>query len=263
MAAQVRGQGVGVGKGPGPGRVGDHERLGHLALDLVRHADDRRLGHEAVRAQRGLDLGRAQAVPGDIEHVVGAALDPVVAVLVAPGHVAGEIHARDLLPVRLAVAGLVPGQAREHPGPGLAQHQEAALVGRHGRARGVHHIGGDAGQGLAHGAGLEHGDGHGRKHGHAGFRLPPGVEDRAVGAADVLVKPHPGLGGERLAHAAQKTQGGEVAFFGILRAVAHEHAHERRRGVEDRGPVAFDDRGQAVGLGVEGVAFVEDDRRAG
>ena len=67
-----------------------------LALDVVREADDRRLGDLRVGDQGALDLGRAQAVAGDVEHVVDAAGDPVVAVLVAAAAVAGEVEARVL-----------------------------------------------------------------------------------------------------------------------------------------------------------------------
>jgi hypothetical protein len=46
-----------------------------------------------VQHQRALDLGGAQAVAGDVEHVIDAAGDPVVAILVAAGAVAGEVLA--------------------------------------------------------------------------------------------------------------------------------------------------------------------------
>ena len=66
-----------------------------LALDLVRQADGRGLGHGRVADQRRFDLGRAQAIAGDLDDVVHAADDPVVAVLVALGRVAGQVDARD------------------------------------------------------------------------------------------------------------------------------------------------------------------------
>jgi hypothetical protein len=49
----------------------------------VRVADHGGLGDGVVQHQRRLDLGGAQAVAGDVEHVVDAAGDPVVAVGVA------------------------------------------------------------------------------------------------------------------------------------------------------------------------------------
>ncbi len=66
-----------------------------LALDVVRVADDRGLGDLRVGDERALDLGRAHAVAGDVDDVVDAAGDPVVAVGVAAAAVAGEVLARD------------------------------------------------------------------------------------------------------------------------------------------------------------------------
>ena len=62
-----------------------------LALEFIGPPDHRRLGHRGVRDQRALDFRRAEAMPGDVEHVVDAADDPEIAVLVAPRAVAGEI----------------------------------------------------------------------------------------------------------------------------------------------------------------------------
>ena len=64
-----------------------------LALDVVRIADHGGLRDFRMRDQRGLDFGGADAMAGDIDHVIDAAGDPVVAVLVAPAAVAGEILA--------------------------------------------------------------------------------------------------------------------------------------------------------------------------
>ena len=72
------------------------ERGDALAFHLVRHADHRRLGDRFMGDQRAFDLHRAQAMAGDIDHIVDAAHDPEVAVLVAPGAVAGEIAAGDI-----------------------------------------------------------------------------------------------------------------------------------------------------------------------
>jgi hypothetical protein len=65
-----------------------------LALDIVRIADHGGLGDLLVRDQGALDFGGAHAVAGDVEHVVDAAGDPVVAVLVAAAAVTGEVVAR-------------------------------------------------------------------------------------------------------------------------------------------------------------------------
>ena len=59
------------------------ERRDRLALDLVRAADDRGLGHLRMIDERALDLHRADPVARDVQHVVDAAEQPEVAVLVA------------------------------------------------------------------------------------------------------------------------------------------------------------------------------------
>ena len=71
-----------------------HERRHRLALDLVRPADDRRLGDLRMVDERALDLHRADAVAGDVQHVVDAAEQPEEAVVVALGAVAGEVDVR-------------------------------------------------------------------------------------------------------------------------------------------------------------------------
>ena len=52
-----------------------------LALDVVREADDGGLGHLQVGDQGAFDLGGADAMARDVDHVVDPAGDPVVAVL--------------------------------------------------------------------------------------------------------------------------------------------------------------------------------------
>src|SRR5207237_8156579 len=54
--------------------------LGHPSLPLVLHGHHGRLGDLWNRETRGLDLLRAEAVTGDVDHVVDAAEDAVVTV---------------------------------------------------------------------------------------------------------------------------------------------------------------------------------------
>ena len=68
------------------------ERLDHLADRRVGLADDRRLGDRRVIGQRVLDLERADQVSSGLDHVVGAADEPEVAVRVALGEVAGQVE---------------------------------------------------------------------------------------------------------------------------------------------------------------------------
>src|SRR3546814_14297533 len=65
-----------------------------LALDVVRETDHRGLGHLWVQHQRAFHLGGADAVAADVDHVVDAASNPVVAVGVAAAAVAAEGQAR-------------------------------------------------------------------------------------------------------------------------------------------------------------------------
>ena len=65
-----------------------------LALDVVRIADDGGFRHFRMRDQRRFHFCGAEAVAGDIDHVIDAAGDPVIAVLVAAAAVAGEIFSR-------------------------------------------------------------------------------------------------------------------------------------------------------------------------
>jgi hypothetical protein len=59
----------------------------------VREADHGGLGDLGMRHQRAFDLGRAHAVARDVDHVIDAAGDPVIAVLVPAAAVAGEVVA--------------------------------------------------------------------------------------------------------------------------------------------------------------------------
>ena len=70
------------------------EGADRLAGVLVGLADDGRLGDLRVGDDRRLDLGRREAVAGDVDHVVDAPDDPEVAVLVPARGVADEVGVR-------------------------------------------------------------------------------------------------------------------------------------------------------------------------
>src|SRR3546814_14590249 len=63
-------------------------------LDVVGEADHRGLGDQRVEHQRAFDLGGSHAVARDVDDVIDAAGDPVIAIRVAPAAVAREIIAR-------------------------------------------------------------------------------------------------------------------------------------------------------------------------
>src|SRR6266540_5591793 len=83
-----------------------HEPADHLAAQLVGPTRDTGLGHRRMAQERGLHLDRADAVPGDLDDLVGAAAEPHVAVLVYGGRVPAEVDrlVGDAPPVVAAVS---------------------------------------------------------------------------------------------------------------------------------------------------------------
>lgn len=67
------------------------ESIDGLAGEFVSDADNGGFGHGAVLDQRGFDFGGGQTVTGDVDDVVDAAADPVVAVVVTTGSVTCEL----------------------------------------------------------------------------------------------------------------------------------------------------------------------------
>ena len=151
-----------------------------------------------------LDLVRADAVPGDVHHVVDPAEQPVVAVGVPLRAVAGEVHAGKAAPVDfLKPLGVLVERAR-HRRPRLLEDQVTAV---RGVALLVDDVGFDAWKRARRRARLQRGErGKRRDHDRAGLGLPPGVDDRAAAAPDVLVVPDPGFGIDRLADRAEQSQ---------------------------------------------------------
>ena len=82
-----------------------------------------------------------------------------------------------------------------------------------------------------------------------GFRLPPGIDNRAPLVTDVFIEPHPGFWIDRLTNCSQKTQRGEVVFARMIITPLHEGANRRRRGVENRDTIVGDELPEAVGFG--------------
>src|SRR5947209_6418334 len=78
-----------------------------------------------MRHQRALDLGRAEAVAGDVDHVVDAAGDPVEPVRVAAGAVTGEVAAGEAREIRFDKALVVAEHGAHLAGPGARQAQIA------------------------------------------------------------------------------------------------------------------------------------------
>src|SRR5690606_11277009 len=73
-----------------------------------------------------------EAVAGNVQYIVDAAHNPVVAILVAAGVVPRQVLARHLAPVLLAIPLVVPPDPAQHAGPWTADHQPSPLARRHG-----------------------------------------------------------------------------------------------------------------------------------
>ena len=127
----------------------------------------------------------------------------------------------------------------------------------------IHHRRIDAKERKRGCSGLERsGAGQWGDHLHAGFGLPPGVDDRAAFAADVLVIPDPCLGIDRFAHGAEQAKGGKVVLRRPFVSPFHEGADGGWRGVENGHAVMGDDAPEAVRLRPVRSALVHESRRA-
>jgi hypothetical protein len=96
-----------------------------LALDVVREADDGGLSDRAMAYERTLDLGGTHAVTGDVDDVVHAAEQPVVAVLVHTGTVPGEVLAGERREVDVSHEFVLgsPHVPRSMPGQGYSMQR--------------------------------------------------------------------------------------------------------------------------------------------
>src|SRR5690606_18089129 len=205
-----------------------------LALDVVREAHHRRFGDLVVRYQRALHLGGADAVAGDIDHVVHAAGDPVVAVGVAAAAVAGEVGAGVGLEVGVDETIVVAVDRAHHPRPCVEDDQVALAFALDGHAVGVHQPGPDAEERERGRSRLPvERAGPRRDPAAAVPGPPPAVDDRAAAVADHFVRPAPGLRVDRLADAAQQPQRLARGLLHRLLALAHQRADRGRGGIED------------------------------
>ncbi len=264
--------------GDGPGLVArgaralqHHESADGLAGQVVGAAHHGGFGHEVgLGHEGGFDFHRAHAVARDVQYVVDAAGDAeVAAVRTAHRAVARQVVALELVgEVAFLEALRVVPDGADHAGPGALDDQDAARAVGNVVAGFIDDGGGDAGQRQR--AGARHQRRGARQRGDdvaAGLGLPEGVHDGAALAAHVLVVPHPGLGVDGLAHAAQDAQARQVGAGRVHRLVGFgrldERADGRGRGVEDRDLVALDHLPEAAGVRVGGNALEHDLRGAG
>ena len=178
-----------------------HETAHGLPGDFVRLADDSSFGDKRMTDQRRFHFHGAEAMAADVHHVVDAAQDPIIAIVIATGGVAGEIGSRHACPVLfLEAIGVAPNVAN-HAGPGAPQNQKAFAARFDGIAVEIDDIGNYAGHGKCSGARFQrHGSRHGSDQHAAGFGLPPGINNGTTAFADHAVIPFPRGGIDGLAY---------------------------------------------------------------
>src|SRR5262249_15227350 len=152
-----------------------------LALDVVRVSDDSGLRHLGMRHQRAFHLGGAEPMAGDVDHVIDAAGDPVVAVSIAPAAVAGEVFAGIGLEIGVDEALVVAIDRAHHARPGIDDAEVAGPGALDHFTLAIHDLRNDAEVRLRRRARLEpRRAGQGSDQNSAGLGLPPGVDDRAA-----------------------------------------------------------------------------------
>src|SRR5919198_1583285 len=104
------------------------EDPGRLALHLVRHADGGRLAHGRMPDRGRLELGRPDPLAGDVERVVGTAVQEPEAVLVDRRPVAVHPHAGQPRPVCVEKLLRVAPEATRHARERTAADQLADLA---------------------------------------------------------------------------------------------------------------------------------------
>ena len=224
-----------------------------LPLQRMRIADHGSLGDLFMGDQGRFDLGRAHPVAADVDHVVHPAGDPVIAVLVPAAAVAGEVVTGILLEIGLHEPLVIAPQRAHLAGPavGDAQHALGRVAFDQLAAFGLQDRGRDAEEGDRGGTGLRfRRAGQRRDQMAAGLGLPPGIDDGAAALADVFVIPVPGLGVDRLAHAAQQAQAGQVVLLDRLGALGHQRPDRGGRGIELGDLVLGADFPEAAGIGI-------------
>src|SRR6266571_4352463 len=96
-----------------------HESNNCRSLQIIRPGNNRGFSDSFMRYKGTFNFGRAQAMTGDINHVIDPSHDPEVTVGVFPCPVAGEIDAVDLRPVLFTIALIVTVNRAQHSRPGL------------------------------------------------------------------------------------------------------------------------------------------------
>ena len=210
-------------------------------------ADDGALGDGMVQRQHLFERARREAVPRDVDDVVGAAHDEDIAVGVDVSGIARRVEARERIEIRLAE----PLEASPDAGERARRQRKAQRdvpLGRSAARAGAGDIPALAVEDAHVVARHRHGGGAGlggerlepdgvRADRPAGLGLPPVVDDRH---AEALVRPVPRLGVEPLTGEEQRLQARQRALGQLLEVGVDAADGAQRRGRrEHRLHVAF------------------------
>ena len=247
---ELRGESVVVDLGTGLER--DEARRA-LTLEWVVHTEYRALGDRGMQGEHLLERACGQPVPGDVDHIVGAAHHVEVAVLVEVAGIPGGVEAGEGRQVGALEAVLAAPDAQEGAGrqresdgdiavfAGLRDWfalgiEDGDVVAGH-RERGRSRFGGDIGD--APGV---------RADRPAGFGLPPVVDHRAV---QPVIGPVVGLRVESLAGQEKPAQALDVVLGQLdqVRVYPADGTDGRGRREQDRHLVVRNDAPERPGIG--------------
>src|SRR6266446_10890837 len=179
-----------------------HEYDDRLALELVRHADRRRLEHRGMRGRRGFDFRGPYPLARHLERVVAAALDVPKAVAVYARPVAVHPDVRKPGPVRGQVLLRVAPESARHPRPRLADDELAHRAAQRMAVR-VRHVGCDPGDRTGKRRGFERRPRGAAEDATRALRAARVIDERRSLVADDAEVPPPRLRIPRLARRAK------------------------------------------------------------
>src|SRR5690606_1114660 len=174
-------------------------------------------------------FGGADAVAGNIDDIIDATGDPVIAILVAASTVAGEVIARVGFEIGFHMALVIAPDRAGLAWPAGFQRQHTAANAIYFLALVVQQYRLDAEERSGRRAGFEVScAGQWSDHHCAGFGLPPGIHDRAATVAHNPEVPFPGFRIDRLASGGEQAQA--AARRALYRFVTFAHQCANRSG---------------------------------
>src|ERR1700730_7328691 len=161
-----------------------------LPLEVVWKADDGSFGYFRVGDEGTLDLGGAQPMTGDVDHVIDPAGQPVEPILIATSTISGEVEPGKVRKIGRHKTGMVAEHRAHLSGPGTGEAEIAFTWPFNPLAVIVDDDRLDPQEGSRRGSRLERrGSRDRRDQDPAGLGLPPGIDNRAALFADMIVIP--------------------------------------------------------------------------